>query len=271
MSRKAATTRSSNAHAMGRVGPGAADEQRVCVCGLGLEVEPALPDYYAPPISIRSPGPHPPRAAAALRHGLWCAGAGQSGGRRTTAAAASTNPLLPHPPHFPPKAKHVIHLFMNGGPSHVDTFDPKPALDKVRRQAAARRHAADRAADRGRAAVAVQVSQVRPERHRSQRHLPQRRRVDRRHLRHPLDARRRAEPRAVAAAHELRRCPADSAEPRLVALLRPGQREPEPAGVRRDVPERLPDSGNAELAVGFLAGRVRRRRTSTRSTRRSSS
>ncbi len=33
-------------------------------------------------------------------------------------------------PHFPAKAKHVIHLFMNGGPSHVDTFDPKPALAK---------------------------------------------------------------------------------------------------------------------------------------------
>ncbi|WP_146525499.1 DUF1501 domain-containing protein [Novipirellula artificiosorum] len=32
--------------------------------------------------------------------------------------------------HFPAKAKHVIHLFMNGGPSHVDTFDPKPALLK---------------------------------------------------------------------------------------------------------------------------------------------
>ncbi len=47
-----------------------------------------------------------------------------------TASAASTNPLLPHAPHFPAKAKHVIHLFMNGGPSHVDTFDPKPMLDK---------------------------------------------------------------------------------------------------------------------------------------------
>ncbi len=32
--------------------------------------------------------------------------------------------------HFPAKAKHVIHLFMNGGPSHVDTFDPKPDLEK---------------------------------------------------------------------------------------------------------------------------------------------
>ena len=33
-------------------------------------------------------------------------------------------------PHFHPRAKRVIHLFMNGGPSHVDTFDPKPALAK---------------------------------------------------------------------------------------------------------------------------------------------
>jgi hypothetical protein len=33
-------------------------------------------------------------------------------------------------PHFTPKAKHVIFLFLNGGPSHVDTFDPKPALEK---------------------------------------------------------------------------------------------------------------------------------------------
>jgi hypothetical protein len=40
------------------------------------------------------------------------------------------NPLAPRKPHFPVKAKHVIHLFMNGGPSHVDTFDPKPSLAK---------------------------------------------------------------------------------------------------------------------------------------------
>ena len=48
------------------------------------------------------------------------------------AAARSTNPLLPKVAHFPAKAKRVIHLFMNGGPSHVDTFDPKPALLKYR-------------------------------------------------------------------------------------------------------------------------------------------
>ncbi len=46
----------------------------------------------------------------------------------------SPNPLAPKPPHFTPKAKHVIHLFMNGGPSQVDTFDPKPALEKYHGQ-----------------------------------------------------------------------------------------------------------------------------------------
>ena len=38
--------------------------------------------------------------------------------------------LKPRAPHFPPKAKTVIHLYMNGGPSQVDLFDPKPVLDK---------------------------------------------------------------------------------------------------------------------------------------------
>ena len=41
---------------------------------------------------------------------------------------ARANPLAPKAPHFRPRAKRIIHLFMNGGPSHVDTFDPKPAL-----------------------------------------------------------------------------------------------------------------------------------------------
>jgi hypothetical protein len=45
-------------------------------------------------------------------------------------SANSTNPLAPRAPHFTPRARRVIFLFMNGGPSHVDTFDPKPALAK---------------------------------------------------------------------------------------------------------------------------------------------
>ena len=48
----------------------------------------------------------------------------------TQKAAAATDPAHIQAPHFTPKAKRVIHIFMNGGPSHVDTFDPKPMLDK---------------------------------------------------------------------------------------------------------------------------------------------
>ena len=42
--------------------------------------------------------------------------------------------LAPQSTHFAPRAKHIIHLFMNGGPSQVDTFDPKPALEKYNGQ-----------------------------------------------------------------------------------------------------------------------------------------
>ncbi|HZN34222.1 MAG TPA: DUF1501 domain-containing protein, partial [Pirellulaceae bacterium] len=42
--------------------------------------------------------------------------------------AAEAGPLTPKHPHFAPRAKRVVHFFCNGGPSHVDTFDPKPAL-----------------------------------------------------------------------------------------------------------------------------------------------
>jgi hypothetical protein len=47
-----------------------------------------------------------------------------------TTAEGARSPLLVRSPQFPGRAKRVIHLFMNGGPSQVDTFDPKPALDK---------------------------------------------------------------------------------------------------------------------------------------------
>jgi len=43
---------------------------------------------------------------------------------------AATSPLAVRQPHFPARAKRVIHIFCSGGPSHVDTFDPKPALNK---------------------------------------------------------------------------------------------------------------------------------------------
>jgi hypothetical protein len=65
---------------------------------------------------------------------LGLAGVLKDGGRLVAAgrdvADGYKNPLAERLPHFPAKAKRVIHLFMNGGPSHVDTFDPKPSLQK---------------------------------------------------------------------------------------------------------------------------------------------
>ena len=79
------------------------------------------------------------------REFLWEVGGGFAGlalidllssdGLLNTPASAAQNfdaqnPLAERAPHFPAKAKRVVFLFMNGGPSHVDTFDPKPELDR---------------------------------------------------------------------------------------------------------------------------------------------
>jgi hypothetical protein len=60
----------------------------------------------------------------ALLAGAEARGAGGAGGVNLN------TPLAPRLPHFPAKAKRVIHIFANGGPSQVDTFDPKPELTK---------------------------------------------------------------------------------------------------------------------------------------------
>jgi hypothetical protein len=52
-------------------------------------------------------------------------------GQTASAADAPIDPLAPRESHFPVKAKSIIWLFINGGPSHVDTWDYKPALAKV--------------------------------------------------------------------------------------------------------------------------------------------
>ncbi len=54
--------------------------------------------------------------------------------QREASAATRINPLAAKPPHLPGKAKAVIFLFMVGAPSHIDTFDPKPALKKYEGQ-----------------------------------------------------------------------------------------------------------------------------------------
>ena len=82
-----------------------ADPPRRCCCA-------------APAASARWPW----RRCCASRHSARC-----SATRRADPAA---DPLAPRPPHFPAKARSVIFLYMDGGPSQVDTFDPKPRLDR---------------------------------------------------------------------------------------------------------------------------------------------
>ena len=69
-----------------------------------------------------------------LRQSAFGFGASALGFLAAQDAVAATNPLAQKPPHFPGKAKRVIFLFMTGGPSHIETFDPKPALAKFNGQ-----------------------------------------------------------------------------------------------------------------------------------------
>jgi hypothetical protein len=63
--------------------------------------------------------------------GLALGGLLQDAGLLSAAPAIDPiNPLAPRPAQFPAKAKRIIHIFANGGPSHVDTFDPKPELQR---------------------------------------------------------------------------------------------------------------------------------------------
>ncbi len=211
-------------------------------------------------------------ALDALRHRVWHAGADRSVGRQRTVGLGARPPLasrLSKPDDsaasaFPGKAKHVIHLFMNGGPSQVDTFDPKPSLQKY----------AGKALPSGNLRTERKTGAALPSPFKFQKYgesgievselFAQDGRAHRRHLRHPLDARRRAEPRAVADADELRRRAAAAAEHGLVGHLRPGHREPEPARLHRHVPRRLSDRGDRRTGSRPSCPASTRAPTSTR-------
>src|SRR6202050_4459347 len=68
--------------------------------------------------------------AAALAHLLAESGYAENGAETGAPTDPATDPLAPKPPHFAPKAKHVIFLFMAGAPRHLELFDNKPQLAK---------------------------------------------------------------------------------------------------------------------------------------------
>ncbi len=96
-----------------------------------MQIIPALP------LLSRMPGVS--RRQMLQRLGTGIGALGLAGLLQSELAAAAQdavpgNPLSPRQPMFAPRAKRIIHLFMNGGPSQVDTFDPKPALEKYNGQ-----------------------------------------------------------------------------------------------------------------------------------------
>src|SRR6476469_998419 len=105
---------------------------------------PALsPEYRGEGVVPMTPSPHilPVRSRREFLQKAGCGfGAlafahllGLDGMLANGAPALSTplNPLAPKAPHFAARARSVIFLFMEGGPSHLDLYDPKPALDKL--------------------------------------------------------------------------------------------------------------------------------------------
>ena len=188
---------------------------------------------------------------------------------RDVAAVAPIRCPAPKPPHFPPRAKRVIFLFMKGGPSHVDTFDPKPLLDARRRQAAAR--SPSRACSSPRPATCstspwkfqqhgqsgIWVSELFP-------HVAE---LRRRPLLHPLGPRHQPGPRRgrAQAAHRQRQL--RPPQHRLVGHLRPGHREPQPA--RRSSPSarRWPTAASTTGARPSCRPSTRARRWATPASR----
>src|SRR4051794_29935302 len=90
-------------------------------------------------MATQLPGDRPPslvsrrhmlKSAASGFGYLAFAGLAHEAAARDATRRAPGGVLAPRAPHFPARARRVIFLCMNGGPSHVDTFDYKPALNK---------------------------------------------------------------------------------------------------------------------------------------------
>lgn len=95
-----------------------------CGTGLGMMAMAGLlaEQAQAQPPATQSPAAQSPAAQPPATQPLAA--------QTSAAPPLATQPLAVRPPHFPARAKQVIHLFMNGGPSQVDTFDPKPLLEQ---------------------------------------------------------------------------------------------------------------------------------------------
>ena len=191
------------------------------------------------------------RFSVSLRRRRQRAGAGvpaepgpAAGRRRSSTAARATrsatgfNPYAPKAPHFKPRATAVISLFMSGGVSHIDTFDPKPALTKYAGQPLDGKVGGDVIVRQGHPGPlmpspfsfkkygqsGMEVSDLFP-------HIA---RTRRRHRLRAIGLRPVERPRAGDLRDADRADPHGVPEPRIVGHLRTRIGEREPAGVRGD-------------------------------------
>ncbi len=172
----------------------------------------------------------------------------------TRSSAGPADPLAPRPGHFAPKARRVIFLYMTGGVSHVDSFDPKPKLFASANKTVRVNNFQGRPGDftlylkspqfafRPGGSCGTEVSDL----------FPHMRSVRGRPLRDPVDVVGPHQPLRRDARHAHRVVHLRSAEHRRLGELRPGYREPEPALVRGGRPS-APLCGPPDLGVGFLA------------------
>ena len=131
-----------------------------------------------------------------------------------TRRTGRVEPAGARPPHFPAKARSVIFLFMDGGPSQVDTFDPKPRLDREHGQPIKVKTHPTQFNNVGNVlALPLEVPPLRRERHPGQRPVSARRPVRRRPGDRPLDGLEllRAHQRQLLHAHRQRACRAGRA------------------------------------------------------------
>ena len=183
---------------------------------------------------------------------------GCSSTRQSRGSAGSRGPQSPRPPHFPAKARSVIYLFMHGGPSHLETFDPKPDLQRLagqplpasfgavatRRKVAHNPLLATKRTFRKCGQSGIEISDFLP-------HLV---RLCRRPRGDPFVLGRQRQPSSGCLRDEHRLDPDGQAEPRELGQLRTGNREPGPARPSSSCPTRAAGSRAARrpMVPGFL-------------------
>ncbi len=199
------------------------------------------------------PGPSLPPGRSAAGHAAagsssnaasgWARSRWDSFSRRRVTPGGSTESTAwqssgSQAPHYAPKAKRVLFLFMAGAPSHLELFDNKPQLAKFDgtlppAELLKGYRAAFIKPELEAARPQVQVRQARPVRHRALRVAAAPGDGRRRHRGRQGDGHRRVQPRAGADHDEHRRPDLRPAQHGCLGLLRPGQRVAGPAGFRR--------------------------------------